>query len=193
MKKLCFISLAFWCLTGCLGRDQATGAVNAGACIERSAKAGSLNEDQIHLLSGAVAELEAIHQTLDPSARASVDLTASPKEMGRQAQEHARTIRTLPAQGASWIWQTGLAVLSTILGGGAAWGLARRATGPVLASALEFGQMALDRLRQANPSMVRELLAEAKENQNEKGTREKIRTLLRKAGKHGEAKPGGNR
>jgi hypothetical protein len=41
--------------------------------------------------------------------------------------------------------------------------------------------------------MVGELLAAAKENQNEKGTREKIRTLLRKAGKHGEAKPGGNR
>jgi hypothetical protein len=85
-------------------------------------------------------------------------------------------------------WLDGLSgsILPMLGGGGllaaAGWALGRRAASPVLAAALRFGQVAIDRLQAADPQAAAEVRGQQKTEQEVIGVREKVRKAKARAG-----------
>jgi hypothetical protein len=175
-------------LCGCM-RDQAVAAANITDLAERVSEVDEVTPTQDALLDGIVAESEAVHRTLEPSAPSTTAPIASPVAAAREARRHAGTVRTPAAQivGDAGDMLGGIGgALAPIFGGGAlsliaGWLLGKRAQAPVISAAIRFGQAAIDRLAEKSPEDADAIKRAESDAQERMGVREKVRKAKKKA------------
>jgi hypothetical protein len=180
------IIFALLACAGC-ARDQAVAAANIRDLAARIPEAGPVVAAQVDLLDGIEAEAVAIVRTTEPDAQSTTAPMPTPRAAANEARRHAATVRTIGAQtiGDAAGWLDGMAgsILPMLGGGGllaaAGWLLGKRAASPVLAAALRFGQMAVDRLAVEKPEAADQVLQAAKSDQEARGVREKVRKAMK--------------